>query len=277
MGLLGILILKIGGIMKQILTGLMIIILFITAFLSYQPVAETRLIEESAVVLFMQGDVKVKKMGLIEWEYAEEGMVLCSGDQLKTGADSWAEIGLGEDHRNVVRIQEETLIELAVLGSAEINLLKGELRALVEKLRKDETFEIMTPTAVCGARGTGLDTITDGIKSVVDVYEDSIYFASKSKPKEGLIIKTGKRGILEDPAKPITIKDVPIAKMRDWERWKKDFLQRRDAAKGIKGKIEKIEQGQKDIQDIMKGKQGVFEKKDKNYMDDRKISSDDGQ
>lgn len=250
--------------MKKILVGFMFLALFVATFSSYCAHAE----EGEAIILFMQGEVKIKGEGYTGWVDAVKGMILFSGNKLKTGYDSWAELGLGGDYANVIRIQEKTLVELTDLGPVDVNLLKGELRALVEKLSKDETFEIRTPMSVCGVRGTGWDTNTDGEKVVVDVYEDSVYFAGVTQrgPMGDPLIKTGKRGILTDPLKPIKIKDLPFGKMQDWKKWKEGFLQRRGT---LPGKLKRIEQGQKALQDMIKGKRGIFEKKNQGLIEKR--------
>jgi len=261
--------------MKRILTGLMLSILFIGILLSYQALAEIGRVDaagEKAVILFMQGDVKVKADESAEWTGAAKGMVLSKGYSLKIGPNSWAEIGLGIDYRNVVRVRENTLIELTDLGPVDINLLKGELRALVEKLSKDETFEIRAPMSVCGVRGTGWDINTDGIKVVVDVYEDEVYFSKVSEEgaaMEDPIVNAGKRATLEDPTKPIIIKDLPIDRMNDWSRWKEDFIERRDTEVSKEKLEEKVKQQQEAVKDIIKGKEGVLEQKDQESIEDR--------
>jgi hypothetical protein len=264
--------------MRNILLGLIILTLFTGFFLSHEAFA-VNIQADEAMILFLRGDVKVKKAPSAEWLDAVEEMVLFGGDQLKTGDNSWAEIGIGEDFANVVRVEELTLVELTELGPTEINLLKGELRALVERIGADETFEIRTPTSVCGVRGTGWDISTDGRKVTVDVYEEEIYFVPLPEGggmMEDPIIKSGKRGILEDPAKPIEILDLPPGKMRDWKKWKQDFKQRMGAKKGVKGKLGGVGKGQKALQNMIKGKQNIFEKKDKDFIDKRIEKSDKG-
>jgi hypothetical protein len=261
---------------KKILITLIILSFFIASFLSYKAFAE----DGKAVILFIQGEVKIQRQGIEEWRDATKGMFLSNGDKLKTGYGSWSELGLGKNYENAVRIQENTLIELTDLGPVEINLFQGELRALVEKLSKDETFRIRTPMSVCGVRGTGWDTNNDGEKVVVDVYENDVYFSGVSQKGgviEGSTVNAGKRGMLEDPMKPIVIKDVPADRIEDWNIWKEDFIKRMGIEGSIKGKTEKIEQGQKATEDMTKGKEATFETGDKGIMKDRLETDDGGQ
>lgn len=189
---------------------------------------------DNGIILFMEGDVKVKSDKSDAWLDALKGMVLVKGDNLKTGKKSWAEIGFGKDFRNSVRVQENTHVIFTDLGATKINLIQGELRSLVERLSKNAVFEIKTPVSVCGVRGTGWDTITNGKTAETDVYENTVYFAGLGAglSGEGVILEGGKMGLLLDPEKPINIEDLPVDKMYDWNKWKQDFIERRDALTG---------------------------------------------
>jgi hypothetical protein len=245
-------------------------VLCVMSVLSYNTYAQRKRLAVSAkkaIILFAEGDVKAK---LGDWKNAEEGMILKEGDELKTGVDSWAEVGFGMGYENVVRVEEMTLIKFIDLSDIKLSLLKGELRSLVEKIEKDSTFEIRTPSAVCGARGTGWDTNTDGTKVVVDVYEDEVYFEPQSAGAVDPRIGAGKRGILEDPTKKITIKDVPLEKIKDWNKWKEGLFKRMGMEKrGIKGKMKTLNQAQKSMQDMMKAQQKQLDKKGEKLIDER--------
>ena len=241
---------------------------------------------DEAVILFMEGEVKVKQAQGDTWLDAKKGMRLLNNAGLKTLEDSWVELGLGRGHLNVLRIQENTLVELTVISPAEINLLQGELRALVENLERDETFEIKTPMSVCGVRGTGWDTAYNGSKVTVDVYENDVFFAGVSKQGESMadpIIKAGKRGILKDPTKAIKIVNVPGGKKRDFSQWKQGYLQRRGLQKGSggsggsTGNLQNKLSGVKDTsKGMIKGKEGVFEQKDQDNINNRTDQCNDG-
>lgn len=230
---------------------------------------------EKAVILFMEGDVKIKTMGDTSWKIADVGMTLYKGDSLRTGRDSWAEIGIGKNFMNVVRVKEETQIELTELGPITLGLLKGEIRSLVEKLGKETTFEIKTPTAVCGARGTGWDTNTDGRRVIVDAYEDEVYFYAIDRNGEPImddpIIEAGNRGVLTDPLQPITIQDIPPDRIKDWNDWKEDYRDRRGIDEGadIRTKTEQMESAQDTSDTFTKGKEGILEKGDQSEIDRR--------
>ncbi|MBN1871100.1 MAG: FecR domain-containing protein [Candidatus Omnitrophica bacterium] len=253
-----------------------LVYLFIMPLSSAQAAGNINIATDDAVILFKDGTVKVKPAAENDWVDAEKGMKLSSNDRLKTIEDSWAELGLGKGYLNVLRIEENTIVELTGISPAQVNLMQGELRALVENLDKDETFEIKTPMSVCGVRGTGWDTSYDGSKVIVDVFENDVFFAAISKKGEPIsdpVINSGKRGILTDPIKPINIVNVPGGKKRDWLKWKEGYLQRRGLQKGPGGGANNLQNKVSDLKDtsndMLKGKEGIFERKDQNNIDNR--------
>ncbi|MBU4376558.1 MAG: FecR domain-containing protein [Candidatus Omnitrophica bacterium] len=224
--------------MKKILTVFSILALLAGTYLfpfSNASSQETKgLSQDNGIILFMQGDVKVKSEKSDAWLDAKKGMILLKGDSLKTGPDSWAEIGFGKDFANSVRVQENTHVIFTDLGATKINLIQGELRSLVEKLSKNRIFEIKTAVSVCGVRGTGWDMVTNGKTAEAYVYENIVFFSGLGQglSSESVILDAGKMGILSDPQKAIAIEDLPVEKMYDWQKWKKDFIERRGAGTG---------------------------------------------
>lgn len=198
-----------------------------------------------ASILFKEGDVRARHYGTAAWMAAPVGKTLSRGDSLRTGPGSWAEIETGKDSANIVRLEENTYCEFTELGPVVLGLLKGRLRTLVEKIDSTSSFTIKTPTAVCGARGTGWDTALSGEKTIVDVFEKKVFFypadpAGRPLAEETTIL-SGKRGILDDPAQAVRIEKVPPASIKGWKAWKKDFKKRNSSGKGlIPALIEKI-------------------------------------
>jgi len=226
--------------MKNALITFVVLGIFTACLFSFNVFAQESGLSasDSAIILFMQGDVKVKSAQSQVWMSAEKGMVLSKGDNLKTGPESWAEIGFDKDFKNSVRIQEKSHVVFTDIGAIKINLIQGELRSLVENLSKNTIFEIKTPVSICGVRGTGWDTITDGKTAETDVYENSVYFSGISKEgvAKGVTIDEGKIGLLSDPAGAVLIEDLPIDKMNDWNKWKDGFIERRNAEAGPSSK-----------------------------------------
>jgi hypothetical protein len=259
--------------------GLASIIMCLTPGVEAQQGQNMTLIARKAVILFVQGDVMMKNDRTIKWLDATTGTTLKQGDSLKTGRNSWAEIGVVTEFENVVRVRESTLVKLIDLRPIRISLLDGEVRSLVEGLERGSTFEIETPTAVCGARGTGWDTRTDGKSVEVDAYEKKVYFKPLKKGIKKKTIRAGKSGVLDPSAKDIKISKLSKEKIKKWKRWKKDFHERRSenkdkgAAKSrvqnIQQKAKKVETAQKSIEDIAKSQDSKLDRKDSASIDKR--------
>jgi hypothetical protein len=83
---------------------------------------------------------------------------LYKGDEVRTGRKSGAELKLADDSRLTLG-EESTLVLREVRGKANadrtlLDLDEGAVGAAVEKLGERQRFEISTPVAVCGVRGT---------------------------------------------------------------------------------------------------------------------------
>lgn len=192
--------------------------------------------DEKAVILALQGDVKIKAASDTKWKKAEKGMALSPGYSVTTGARSWVEIGFGGSLSNIVRVKENGSIEIAGIKAVKIDLLKGEISSLVEKIEEGSLFEIRTPIAVCAVRGTGWDTKRSGKGMIADAYEESVdlFRLKEGKVVEEIKVESGKRGIAEFADRPIRIEDVPLDRIRDWKDWREGVVERRDTAHGGK-------------------------------------------
>lgn len=254
--------------MKKIL--LVFLALSVFLFFSYQAYGQGSS-SDNGIILFMQGDVKVKTAKSNIWSVAEKGLIISNGDAMKTGKNSWAEIAFGKNHKNSVRVQSETEVVFNDLGATKINLLKGELRSLVEKVSKNRVYEIKTPVSVCGIRGTGFDSITDGNTAETDVFENSVFFSGLGEDSQGNIIDEGKMGLLDEMGN-LSIEDLPQDKMDNWDKWKEDFEDRRETETGstsegegggednIENKIQDIATQQDSTEGAMNtGKDATFE------------------
>ncbi|MCM8790778.1 MAG: FecR domain-containing protein [Candidatus Omnitrophica bacterium] len=108
----------------------------------------------------LTGDVKVTSRGVAEPHQARQGEVLGEGDKVTTGSNGIVEIAF--DNGNALYLKPDTHITILKLvvdsktGEFE-NLFEAErggVKARIEGLKGKSKFEVKTPTAICGARGT---------------------------------------------------------------------------------------------------------------------------
>lgn len=132
--------------------------------------------EESGVeVISVSGSVEILSQGESEYKKAEEGMFLNAGDSIKTGQDSYIELAFDENQDNVVRLNADTSAVLILKEDEKIEVLEGEVFSSISSLPSGSTFEIRTPTAVVGVRGTEWITRVGKDDTVVEALKDNPY------------------------------------------------------------------------------------------------------
>ena len=116
--------------------------------------------EDTAVLKAMIGAVDYFAKDSTAWQPAKEGLQLSSGDKIRTGADGMASVSFANGSQ--IMLKPNTEFEVTSLSRSEdknsidykLQLNMGKLRAMVEKLDSNSSFEIKTPTAVAAIRGT---------------------------------------------------------------------------------------------------------------------------
>ena len=143
-----------AGFGKGILVGLVILFSSSSLFAEVGRVAEIGSIE---------GAVWFRKGGSNEWKGAEKGMLLLESDEIKTGENAKAEILLdsgGETGKLNLSANTQMRIETMKKDPATdekttlLDLALGKVIIKAEKLKGNSTFQVKTPTSICGVRGT---------------------------------------------------------------------------------------------------------------------------
>ena len=131
--------------------------------------------QEESKVIYLKGQVKVQHPGDNFWILAKKGMLLNDKDKIKTFVGSEAEIALDPTLKNIVKVNPNTEITLEDLKNKKLYMPKGKVFSLMEALPSDASFEIKTPAAVAGIRGSGILVDTDGKQTDVKCFEDKAY------------------------------------------------------------------------------------------------------
>jgi hypothetical protein len=115
-----------------------------------------------AELINYSGNVSVFLKDAASTATPEEGMLLEAGDKITTRNGATAELSFNEDNSNVIRLGERTNATLLLEEEEKLEITEGEAFASVSSLSANSSFEIRTPTAVSGARGTDwVTTVTD--------------------------------------------------------------------------------------------------------------------
>lgn len=131
-----------------------------------EPLAEVTSLEGSVMILPSGEALEVK---------CEKGMLLKSGDRITTGEKSYLEIAFDSEKGNVVKVKENTQVVVRLKGDEKIELIDGELVTSLKNLKKGTEFRIVTPSAVCGARGTGWVTKAGKDLTVISVFDGTVF------------------------------------------------------------------------------------------------------
>ncbi|MFC1576070.1 FecR domain-containing protein [Candidatus Omnitrophota bacterium] len=125
----------------------------------------------------MEGSVKVDVDGNDKWASATVGMKLKKDSKLRTGRASYAVLAYNDEGSNVVRVKENTNIVIGEISrkSYGVELFDGKVLARFKKLPPGSKFEVRTPTAVCGIRGSGLGVDFINGMTVVSAFESSAF------------------------------------------------------------------------------------------------------
>jgi hypothetical protein len=119
----------------------------------------------NAVIVEVSGVVRIFKKGAKDWKDAVMNEVFEEGDTLQTATTGEATIRL--NNGNTLLVASNTELGVTTLrhdpksGNYEntFTMAHGRVGAVVEKISKESTFQLKTPTVVCGVRGTLLEVV----------------------------------------------------------------------------------------------------------------------
>lgn len=115
----------------------------------------------SAKIVDLEGDVRLLKEGSADWKAAEKDQSIEVGDQIMTGNSSYVDIAYDSYLLNITHIEENTKAEFRSINPTDIYLEDGSIFSALDGLEGEGQYQIATPTAVAGVRGTHFDVAFD--------------------------------------------------------------------------------------------------------------------
>ncbi|PKK91727.1 MAG: hypothetical protein CVV64_03430 [Candidatus Wallbacteria bacterium HGW-Wallbacteria-1] len=157
-----------------------VLVMFLAFTVNFPANARSRAVVDSFV-----GTVELMEKGSSEWKPAAKNSVVKFGDSFRTGADSRAE--LLYDDGTVFRMASATTIEMGVRS---INMLQGN--SWVKVVKRASKFEVITPTATAGVRGTVFDVEYQEKlrKTMVSVYSGKVLVSGKGQYRDRVVMLT---------------------------------------------------------------------------------------
>lgn len=119
-------------------------------------------VERTMIVVFSTGNAKVIRAG--KAEEAKVGLIVKEQDQIKTEDGS---VDLQTKGGSAIRVREFTTVTVSSLAGGgsndtKVQMGQGSILANVKKSSANETFNVVTPTAIAGVRGTSFSVEISG-------------------------------------------------------------------------------------------------------------------
>jgi hypothetical protein len=133
------------------------------------------LFAQTAKVIDLKGEVLVKQDVMTAWQRAKVNMLLGREAEVETKKNALCTLAFDEEQKNILTIKENSRIKIENVSPGNVFLPEGRVFSLIKNLSKGQTFQIRTPTAIAGARGTGWITgFTAGSASAL-CFEDTVF------------------------------------------------------------------------------------------------------
>jgi co-chaperonin GroES (HSP10) len=217
--------------MKRIVSIIIIAVVIIcAAMLAFFKKANSSSVQgpvQKSQAFYLTGEVLIKGKDAKEWQKARSDMAIQNGDTITTSADSGIEIKFGREQKNFIALKDNTDVRAGQIerkGDKSLELKKGKVLTLIEKLDENSKFEVRTPQAVCGVVGTGFETSSEKEATVIKVYEGQVQVkgfllgglaqTDEIAVREGNMVKIIKNRPPENPV-PIDSQDL-----KSWQEWK---------------------------------------------------------
>ena len=226
-------------------------------------------LSDAAEITYIKGGVQVQVSGQQTWKRAEVGMKVDLGDSVRTALWSKADIALDTAKKNLLRLEGQTLVVLNSSIPGEVNrfdLSHGKVYANIAEAKAGLTYEVSTPSAVAGVRGTGLSVESDNKGDEVSTYEKSVGVKSFDKSKKvvsEIVVPEGFKTMVKRHGKASALIQLTTREMQRWRDMKKDSTRRtkqtRQRGQAKKKKLDTIDKMSKDTTDKIRETKDAIE------------------
>lgn len=148
------------------------------------------IIVNAAEVLYLEGRVQLQSSTDIEWTPLAKGMQVEIGDSIRTARNSFVDIALDKAKLNTIRIDQKSMVVLNSDTSGafdRLDLTKGKVIANLEDLKSGMNFEVNTPSAIAGVRGSSYSVYVEKDSDEVLAFKDTVFIKAFDSNKNELI------------------------------------------------------------------------------------------
>lgn len=169
----------------------------------------------------VEGAVDVMRGGALPAVSVKAGDPVTVGDFVRTRSNSKAEIRFSDG--NVVKIAQRSRVDISqyvsgVDGQRSLRLPRGKVQAVVTKAREGagpgKRFEIQTPNAVAGVRGTNFFVYHERNVTGVVVKEGTVYTYNQSSPRTVVNVPAGTATTVTEKRAPQPPRPVSDTEMK---------------------------------------------------------------
>jgi hypothetical protein len=160
---------------------------------------------QTVTIIDVKGSAQVRDQETQPWQEAQPGRILEKNAELLTKSNSECTLAFDQRRKNVLTVKADSRIKIDEIIPAKIMLSEGRVFSLIKAISSIEKFEIKTPTATAGVRGSGLGVVFQLQTTSVFCFEDKIFIqglddqgnvTAEQELSEGLGINIGTGGIL---------------------------------------------------------------------------------
>jgi len=175
------------------------------------------LVQENAVITYMNGEVYFREPSGEEWMEPELGQHLKQGTLLKTGEDG--ELDIRFNGESLIRMDSSTVLKLekSTLKRQEISLEEGIVYGRFHKLFSEQNLQVKTPSVTAGIRGTDLvfehrndETTVYALSGITEVYNPEY-------PSDRLLLSFQRKTTIrkgEAPAEPVQMNSTEVTEFQ---------------------------------------------------------------
>lgn len=183
-----------------------------------------------ATILTVRGDVQIKPDQARQWAPAQSGMPLSVNDELMTGPDGVTELQFDRQSFNVVRLDPGSRLRVRRAAPVRLHLQAGTAACLIDDWDAASTFELRTPTALLGVRGTGWTVEATSSQTLLNTFEGAVWihgFGPGERALDETDVLAGSATSVTHGRGPSRLTPVSAKSLAAWTAWARSVRQRR--------------------------------------------------
>jgi hypothetical protein len=171
--------------------------------------------QQKATLTGVKGKVAVQAKGTSTWKTATNNMDVNAGDMVRTSSGSSA----------IIKFSDGSMVKQGPMASMTIGALdgtagnaktkldvdSGKTWARVRKVGADSSFDVETPTAVAGVRGTFFSSEAEEDASTFDVFDGQVMVSSSADPSQSVAVNAHERTTVAENKAPAAPSQIPAA------------------------------------------------------------------